>query len=163
MVSQQSEHQNEGEESPRRMKTSRKRKTISDYQEVAEAHGFEWVGGVLPGSTLEETKWKCKRAGHIWETRYNKIHEGRQCPYCSGHWHKREEDYHKLAEKNGIKWIGDSVPENSRTLTLWQLPDNGEKFVETYRNIASRSKRVADRPAIALRQKKEMSNEDPEG
>jgi hypothetical protein len=128
----------------------RKRKTAQDYHELAAANGFEWVGVHVPHDTVTPTTWKCKAKGHLWVTRYNKIYDGRQCPYCSRLWRKVEEDYHAMALRHGVKWVGEEVPENVRMPTKWELPD-GTEFTATYRTMFTRTLPVGYRPNIALR------------
>lgn len=140
-------------------KQKRKRKTAEDYRSLAAEHGFEWIGKILPRNTLYPTEWKCLRNGHIWVTRYSRIQEGRQCPYCTEQWRKTEEDYHSLADQHGIYWIGKTLPANVRTSTVWQMPD-GLVFAATYHQIQFRRRRAADRPSIALR--KEVPSGDTE-
>ena len=132
------------EEQPHaKMRVARRRLTVSDYRNVAKEHGFEWVGSVLPTSALERTTWKCRAKGHFWETRYNKIYEGRRCPYCTEYWHKTSMDYERLAEHHGIEWTSEIIPNNTRLYTNWKLPD-GTFFEQSYRNLRARASRIAD-------------------
>jgi hypothetical protein len=128
----------------------RKRKMAQDYHDLANEHGFEWIGVHVPHDTVTPTTWRCKAKGHIWVTRYNKIYDGRLCPYCCRLWRKVEEDYHAMASRHGVTWVGPELPENVRIPTIWALPD-GTEFTATYRTMFTRTQPVGERPNIALR------------
>jgi hypothetical protein len=58
------------------------RKTQDDYHSLATKYGFEWVGAELPPNIKSKTQWSCDK-GHVFEKRYNDIHNGQGCPRCT--------------------------------------------------------------------------------
>lgn len=110
-----------------------KRKTKEDYYELAEGRGFKWLGEVLPKNVNTRTLWECGEK-HRWEARYHSIYDGRGCPYCSGHIKKTEEDYYVLAESRGFEWLGEVLPKNVNTRTLWGCGEK-HRWKATYDNI----------------------------
>lgn len=98
-------------------------KTPADYSALAAERGFTWLGReVLNTST--NTQWACQE-GHNWDTSYSSILQGSGCPYCAGTARKTPDDYHSLAEKNGVTWLGPEVP-NVRTKTRWRCSEGHE-------------------------------------
>lgn len=112
---------------------SEKRRVNADqYHELAAKYGLEWVGDGLPESTRHKTLWKCAN-GHVFESRYNQVQYGHGCAYCAGVAPKSPEDYHSLASRRGIRWLGPEV-ENIKTDTNWECP-NGHQWLGTYNDI----------------------------
>jgi Uncharacterized protein conserved in bacteria len=58
-----------------------KRSKPEVYRALAESHGLEWIG-TLPPSIQHKTKWRCKRAGHVFETTYGSVAGSISCPAC---------------------------------------------------------------------------------
>ena len=83
-------------------------KTAVDYYTLAKQHGFKWLGLKVPMNVETKTGWECS-IGHRWEAMYNKIQQGRGCPYCAGKAQKISTDYHTLAQNRGFKWLGPEV------------------------------------------------------
>jgi very-short-patch-repair endonuclease len=110
------------------------RKTTQDYHILAEERGFRWLGDDLPTNTMTPTLWQCSE-GHQWLAVYNNVkHSKSGCPYCYGNVRKTEEDYHAIAKERGLLWIGDEVPPNNHTYTLWQCGE-GHQWSIPYHNI----------------------------
>ena len=109
-----------------------KRKTEKDYHELAENHGFKWIGP-FPKNTHMKTGWECKKR-HRWVARYSDIYVGSGCPYCSGKAKKTEKDYHSLAKSRGFLWIGAVLPKNVRIKTWWKC-EKGHKWEAKYNDI----------------------------
>jgi len=65
-------------------------KTPGDYQDLAEARGFRWLGPTVP-NTKTKTGWECGR-GHRWENTYDRIRQGKGCPVCAGNVSKTPDD-----------------------------------------------------------------------
>lgn len=107
------------------------RKFTQDYQDIALARGFEWLGPVVV-DTQTKTCWKCSKK-HIWEATYSKIKSGRGCPYCAKRVPKTKSDYKKLAKERGFKWVG-SETVNTRTPTFWKCP-LGHKWAASYHSL----------------------------
>jgi very-short-patch-repair endonuclease len=103
----------------------------ADYHVLAEQHGFRWLGPEV-FLTSSKTIWEC-RHGHKWEARYNDILQGYGCPFCSGKAPKVSADYHALAEKLDLHWLGPEVP-NVRTQTTWECR-HGHKWEARYNDI----------------------------
>jgi len=112
-----------------------KRKTIKDYLEIAKLHGLEWADEELPKNSKAKTAWMCS-FGHIFESRYNDIQQGRGCPYCAQNAPITEEQYKILAEKRGFVWQGNKLPCNIHTKTLWECK-NKHRWLASYGNIYS--------------------------
>lgn len=96
-----------------------KKKTKQDYYNLASEHGFKWVGGVLPENVSVKTLWECKK-GHRWKVPYSYIQQDNGCPYCCGQARKIIDDYYVLAKKKKFKWMGEVLPKNIHTKTLWK-------------------------------------------
>jgi predicted Zn-ribbon and HTH transcriptional regulator len=110
------------------------KKTEKDYYDLAEYREFEWVGWVLPKNIKDITLWECKKCKYIWKARYNDIQQGSGCPDCSGKARKTEEDYHKLADSRGFKWVGVVLPKDNKYPTLWEC-EKGHRWEAWYSNV----------------------------
>ena len=110
------------------------RKTEKDYHELAESHGFKWVGEVLPENTKDPTWWECEK-GDKWKASYNSIQKGRGCSVCSGHARKTKKDYHELAKNCGFKWVGDMLPKYTKDFTWWKCNVCGNIWETGYNAI----------------------------
>ena len=101
-------------------------KKPNDYYLLAKMRGFRWLGPMPPHVRIN-TNWECPK-GHQWKARYNNIKNGTGCRIC-GRKERAEksrykpDDYHALAEAQGIQWIGSEVP-NVRTKTNWKCKHN---------------------------------------
>lgn len=111
-------------------------KVASDYNELAKARGFKWLGPEVH-AVNRQTKWQCPK-GHIWKAAFSNIQIGQGCPKCA--YEKRGEifkikpvDYKKLAKQRGFTWLGPEV-NNSRTHTNWQCK-LGHKWKTSYSTI----------------------------
>lgn len=97
-----------------------KKKTKQDYYNLAKKRGFKWFGGALPKNTLTRTWWECGKK-HRWLAKYNDIfHSNSGCPHCCGQARKTIDDYYILAKKKKFKWVGEALPKNIHTKTLWE-------------------------------------------
>lgn len=92
-------------------------KTSADYHTLAGARGFCWLGSDVPNVDTK-TGWECEES-HPWETTYSHIKQGTGCPVCANNIPKTPADYHILAEKRGMRWLGPEVP-NVDTKTGWE-------------------------------------------
>jgi len=98
-------------------------KTVADYNALAQEHGFEWIGDELPQNIQTPTPWKCKN-NHAWPARYESIQQGKGCPHCSDHVPKTVADYNTLAQERGFEWVGDELPQYTKTPTPWKCKNN---------------------------------------
>lgn len=94
-------------------------KTEEDYRAVAEEYGLQWLGP-MPSNIGQKTLWRC-RNGHEFPSPYHTVSRGFGCRRCAGSFPKSPEDYHKLAEEKGFKWLGSQV-KNTNTKTQWVCP-----------------------------------------
>lgn len=108
---------------------NKKKKQPEDYEELAATRGFHWLGPEVR-TTKTLTTWECPN-GHQWQAIYNNIQQGRDCPYCARR--KTEVDYHLLAQKRHIQWLGPFV---TRYIiqTNWEC-QFGHKWLASYREI----------------------------
>ena len=109
------------------------KKTEKDYYNLAKSREFKWVGGVLPKDTMTKTQFEC-RNGHKWQTTYSKVQQGAGCPYCSNKFTRIEDDYHRLAESCGFKWVGKRLPKTTQYKTWWECK-KGHKWKARYSDI----------------------------
>ncbi len=111
---------------------SRIRKTVEDYQNLAVQHGFKWIG-LLPKDTNCLTTWECSK-GHRFETKYSHIKDGQGCKLC---WletrRKKYDDYIKLANERGFKWIGPEVQRTDKK-TEWEC-SKGHRWESGFNTI----------------------------
>ena len=103
------------------------RKLPADYETLAEARGFEWLGPEVPNVSTKTT-WRCAQ-GHEWQARYSNIQQGSDCPTCA--WRQPRApgqrrrgrstpaDYETLAAERGFEWLGPEVP-TTGTKTTWR-------------------------------------------
>lgn len=101
------------------------RKTPEDYQAVARARGFEWLGPEVSKVNMKTT-WRCSR-GHLWQTTYTRVRRGHGCPTCPHGPRKMPADYHALARRRGFEWLGPEAP-TVRTKTWWRCSFGHEWF-----------------------------------
>jgi len=58
------------------------------------------------------------------------------CRTCSNREILTEASYHKLAKEHGGTWVGESLPKNNGTLTMWQCERDHPSFSRTYSNLS---------------------------
>ena len=106
-------------------------KTPADYHALAQERGFQWLGPEVP-NTATKTLWQCSD-GHQWQATHGNIRNGRGCPHCAGLVPKSPNDYHRLAEERGFRWLGPEVP-NIQTNTGWQC-EEGHQWEARYNSV----------------------------
>lgn len=112
----------------------RVKRSKSDYKKLAAKRGFKWIGSEIV-NTHTPTFWKCAY-GHKWAASYHSLDTGETgCPYCAGSLPKKPDDYKKLANEYGFRWIGPEV-NSVMQKTWWECP-NGHKWNSTYSMINS--------------------------
>lgn len=105
-----------------------------DYKELAKSRGFKWIGSEVI-NTHSPTFWQCKY-GHKWSATYHSLDTGETgCPHCAGNIRKSPNDYIKLANKYGFKWLGPNV-KNVMEKTTWKC-SKGHTWNTTYSMINS--------------------------
>lgn len=110
------------------------------YHVLAEQLGYKWLGPEVPNS-VTKTSWECS-AGHVWQSAYNWIQQGRGCPHCNKLYPPTKisiEDYHTLATRRSISWIGETLPEYTTVKTLWKCAF-GHIIEESYQRVKARKK-----------------------
>lgn len=110
-----------------------RRKTEQDYHDLAKSRGFEWLGS-FPCLTGEKTKWKCSQ-DHMWETKYNKIQQGRGCPHCYGNIPKTDKEYQLLAQKRNLEYLGPN-PGSVCKNTHWRCLDCNYVWFARHINVS---------------------------
>ena len=110
-----------------------RRKTHRDYLKLAKKRGIKWLGPEVSRNNIK-TLWECAN-GHKWEADFSRIQQGSGCPHCYGNIRKKSQDYHILAKKNGIEWLGPEVP-NTKTNTVWRCSQK-HKWESPYTTINS--------------------------
>jgi len=108
------------------------KKIEKDYHDLAKEKGLKWVGLELPLNVVAKTAWECGN-NHKFKSTYNKVQQGRGCPYCSNHIKLIEENYYNLAKRRGLYWLG-PFPKSTHVNTLWKC-SKGHKFTSTYNRI----------------------------
>lgn len=96
-------------------------KTEADYLALAAKRGLVWLDTVAPRNSATKTRWRCPN-GHVWEARYNAVAKGVSCAHCWGKLPLTEDQYHALAQKHGIEWVGDTLPPTVMSRTQWRCP-----------------------------------------
>lgn len=104
------------------------RLTHEQYHALASRRGVMWLGE-LPANSHTKTIWRCSN-GHEFDTTYDNIRGGHGCRYCAGNMPLTEPDYHALASKHGLTWIG-ALPKSANHKTEWMCPQ-GHKFMTKY-------------------------------
>ncbi|MCL4295700.1 MAG: hypothetical protein KJ077_08230 [Anaerolineae bacterium] len=96
-----------------------KKKAADDYRKLKDRTNIEWLGEDLPANALTKTTWMCAK-GHVFQSTYVAINRGHGCPYCAGNARKTIEDYKDIIGRDGLRWIGKTLPKYTDTLTSWQ-------------------------------------------
>lgn len=86
-------------------------KTEFDFNQLASSIGAEWLGPIV-SKRNELTKWSCELK-HVWEGSYNAILYGSNCPICESSKNIEPEILQKLAQEQGLRWLGFSRPDQS--------------------------------------------------
>lgn len=101
----------------------KRRKKPSDYHDMANGHGFIWVGPEVR-RVIHKTGWQCRR-GHTFYATYNGIQTDKGCAKCShietgDRSRLTSESYIKIAIEHGVEWIGEHSPANNQEKTKWR-------------------------------------------
>lgn len=109
------------------------KKIDDDFIKLAKDRGFEWLGKQAVG-IHEKTMWRCSK-GQEWKTSLTVLSESKYgCPYCTNHLPVTIYDYHKIAKKRSLTWLG-PLPENSQQPTWWQWKSCNHKWQANFSRI----------------------------
>ena len=108
-----------------------KKKCIEDCHKLAELKDGKCLSTeyISNNSIL---KWQCAK-GHIWNSNYGNIQQGRWCPECDSSKYKSIEDCHKLAELKDGKCLSTEYI-NNKSVLKWQCCD-GHIWDASYNRI----------------------------
>ncbi len=112
----------------------RRKRTPHDYHQMAKSCNYQWLGPEVK-TTKTKTLWLCNN-GHQWETTYKSLQVGNRCTQCIRRHSKKPDDYHRLAESKGLKWLGPKVS-NVQGKTIWLCPE-GHRWEATYNVVQQR-------------------------
>lgn len=110
------------------------RKEPEDYHALAKTRGFKWVGDPVFNNQTK-TEWECEY-GHRWLSTYGKIYSGHGCHTCNGGIRLEDEDYHEIAAKRNLEWLGPSVKNNS-THSNWRCLICGHEYSTSYASLSN--------------------------
>lgn len=105
-------------------------KLAEDYKDLAERLDIFWADDKPPETSQIETRWMCKK-GHSWESSWKKIKAYPACPACVQA-QKNEKFLHLVSEKNGIRWVGETIPKTSKELTEWECDQHHRWKASTF-------------------------------
>ncbi len=96
--------------------------TKDDYILMASYRGITWLGP-FPRTSRDKTEWKCAQ-GHVWSTSLHNLRGCNRCSYVERGDNLRHspDEYHALAAKFGVEWIGPEVKRNTDK-TWWRCPN----------------------------------------
>jgi very-short-patch-repair endonuclease len=116
-----------------------RKKTESDYASLARAKDDVFVGP-LPATVHERTNWRCEN-GHIFATSHVSLRQsrGNGCPHCSGKAQHTDADYHGLAKRRGIRWLGPYVL-SALAKTNWECGKGHPPFSAAFSTLYRPSK-----------------------
>ena len=105
-----------------------------DYQELANKHNITLVEAAEFKAQI--STWQCPE-GHIFKAAYsNLVRKKTGCAECFGNGRKTEQNYHSLAKKKGIIYLG-PFPATTEANTTWGC-DKGHEWQLTYAYIQQR-------------------------
>ena len=110
-------------------------KRIEDYTNYSR-DGIKWVGIELPRNVKEKTSWQCSN-GHVWQSNWDcVIGKSSNCPKCPVKNKKTQQDYKNAYHVTGIKWMGEILPKDIKTKTIWEC-QKGHTFHNSYYGIVN--------------------------
>ena len=119
----------------------KRRNQPNDYHALATEFNLIWLGPEVQGNK-DKTNWRCSQ-GHDFARTYNAVEKQRGCSICglerlrqfSKNRAKQPNDYHALAARRGLVWLGPEVPD-SNSKTNWRA-SCGHEWASTYGVIQS--------------------------
>ena len=112
-----------------------RRKSPSDYKALANRFGYTLTGTVPPRTHIS-TSWICPN-GHRVKRCYNAIQRGQVCNQChldNKRFHMS--DYLAMEKKNGLRFVGTTVPPNVHTPVEWECK-NGCRLKKQFRHVTN--------------------------
>ncbi len=95
---------------------------MEDYKNLEKTIGYRYVGSEIPRNSHTPGTWNCPE-GHPVSARYSDLkYHGGVCAICAGVVPKTAEDYQKLEERTGYKYLGLEIPTNTKTKGSWLCP-----------------------------------------
>lgn len=115
----------------------RRKNSAEKFHNLARNVDYIWTEtNPVPGR-LDRTYWTCPKK-HICYKSYDSMNRGYRCDTCSGRAILTKDNYHKIADKLGMKWIGKNIPKNNDEKTDW-LCSKGHIWNVQYRLLIRRS------------------------
>ncbi len=93
-------------------------KTLDDYQRLGELTGLLLVS-LPPKSVLLPAEWQCTLCGRTHFRPYSKLKYAERGCRCQGEIGKTPADYHTLAGRLRLKWVGRQLPQTVQHTTTW--------------------------------------------
>lgn len=117
------------------------RKTIDDYRALSRRKGILWIADAIPEKAELKTEWQCPTCDYQWVSSYETVTHGSGCPKCrqleiADALRLSPSDYHDIASKRGIAWIGEFV-QTANEKTLWHCPNCDHQWLSTHSYIRS--------------------------
>lgn len=109
----------------------RKSLTLYHYNGLAEKSKCQLVGDVPNRATIP-TQWVCLVCGRNLNKSYNAMKYHSIC-VCRSEMVLKREDYQALAERLGVKWLG-QYPPNSKVVVSWS--GTSGVFLASYHQLA---------------------------
>lgn len=107
-----------------------------EYQEIAAEKGLMLVG-YAPPSVYDKARWECQHCGKVHVKTYRAVKYGSFGCSCQNNLTLSTNQYHSLADRLGIEWIGKRTPHNTKDLTQWRGP-SGRIVTCSYYQLAYR-------------------------
>ncbi len=113
--------------------------TEPDFHQTAANIGAQWTGKNLVDSKTK-TDWICS-GGHNCRATYGNVKQGRLCRPCflirnAERTRLDSSAYETAGRPFDVIWLGDTIPQNNRTKTLWRCSEKHsyETTIESVRN-----------------------------
>jgi hypothetical protein len=113
----------------------RKSLSLADYRHLADEFNLDFIGPV-PGQTRQSTTWRCRRCLRLLCKSYNNLKYGPLPCTCYSHRQLHEQDYRNLADRLGLIWQGDNLPQNTKQSTQWFSNAHNVGFEASYHVLA---------------------------
>ena len=114
--------------------------TYADYVLMGKTKHLEPMFSHTPSGESERVLWKCTLCGRVNTKYYKQLRDGGVGCVCQRKYAVGLEDYHWIAEKYRLKWVGVQLPSNILEDTEWQRVD-GSIVVTNYKTLRFRMTR----------------------
>lgn len=116
-------------------KENRTKLGLNEYIALAESKGGKFISRPEHFSVKIKYTWECAK-GHQWQSKYNKVQQGRWCPVC---YEERRmitlEKCIALAEKNNGQFLSRFDKYNATTKYEWKCKEGHVSFKKNYGNV----------------------------